>query len=105
MINSQSRHSARTVRTKRSAIGVCLWGSDRCADHSDSFAAKDLVEGSSELAVAVVDQEPDPLEQAGEAEVASLLSYPVAGRIGRATGEMDTAAVELDEEQHVEATK
>src|SRR5437868_5394303 len=104
MINSQSRHSARrcgqSARHRRLLVGL-----DRCADHSDSFAAKDLVEGSGELAVAVVDQEPDPLEQASEAEVASLLSYPVAGRIGRATDEMDTAAVELDEEQHVEATK
>jgi hypothetical protein len=34
-------------------------------DHSDAFAAKDLVEGGAELAVAVVDQEAHPLEQAG----------------------------------------
>jgi hypothetical protein len=39
-------------------------------DDVDAFAAEDLVEGGAELAVAVVDQEVHPLEQAGEAEVA-----------------------------------
>jgi hypothetical protein len=53
-------------------------------DHLDPFAAEDLVEGRGELAVAVVDQESRPLEQAGEAKVARLLDNPSAGRIGRA---------------------
>jgi hypothetical protein len=74
-------------------------------DHGDSFAAEDLVEGAAELTVAVVDQEPHPLEQTGEAEVARLLGHPGSARVGGAAGEMDAAATKLDEEQHVEATK
>jgi hypothetical protein len=68
-------------------------------DHLDPFAAEDLVEAGAELAVAVVDQEPRPLEQAGKAEVARLLRDPAAGRVGCAAGEVDAAASELDEEQ------
>src|SRR5512133_3045643 len=86
-------------------VGVCLGCTDRRVDHLESFAAEDLVEGSTELAVAVVDQEPHPLEQAGEAEVPRLLGDPVAGRVGRAARQVDASAVELDEEQDVEATE
>jgi len=34
---------------------------DRRSDHPDSFAAEDSAEGTAELRVAVVDQEPRPL--------------------------------------------
>jgi hypothetical protein len=34
---------------------VRLRGAERCADHLDSFASEDLVEGVAELAVSVVD--------------------------------------------------
>ena len=43
-------------------VSVGLRRADRCVDHPDPFAAKDLAEGGGELAVAVVDQEPCPLE-------------------------------------------
>jgi hypothetical protein len=56
--------------------GVRLRRSRRRVDHSDSIAAEHLVEGSGESAVAVVDREADPLEEAGEAEVARLLQEP-----------------------------
>jgi hypothetical protein len=68
-------------------------------DHLDPFAAEHLVEAGAELAVAVVDQEPRPLEEAGKAEIARLLRDPAAGRVGCAAGEVDAAASELDEEQ------
>src|SRR5919197_6125442 len=45
-------------------VGVRLRCLDRRVDHLDPFAAQDLVEGGGELAVAVVLQEPHPLEQA-----------------------------------------
>ena len=45
-------------------VGVRLRRADRCSDDPDPFAAEDLVEGAAELAVAVVDQEPRPLEDA-----------------------------------------
>src|SRR5205823_7003208 len=44
-------------------------------------------------------------EQAGEAEVARLLCYPGAGRVGGAAREVDAAVFEFDEEEHVEAAQ
>ena len=49
-------------------------------DHLEPFAAEYLVKCRAELAIAVVDQEPHPLEDTGEAEVAGLLGHPGAGR-------------------------
>src|SRR6266516_2445587 len=86
-------------------VRVCLWRAERCVDHFDPFAAEDLVEGRGELAVAFVEQEAHPLEDAGEAEIPRLLGDPAAGRVGRAAGQVDVAAFELDEEQDVEATE
>jgi hypothetical protein len=61
-------------------------------DHLDPFAAEDLVEGRGELAVAVVDQESHPLEQAGEAKVARLLgNHPPVGLVVQS--EVDATAV------------
>ena len=59
-------------------VRVRLRRSHRSVDHADSFAAEHLVEGSGELAVAIVDQEADPFEHPGEGEVASLLEHPRA---------------------------
>src|SRR6266536_3879005 len=86
-------------------VGVRLRRSDRRLDHADVFAAEHFMERGGELAVAVVDQEAHPLEQAGEAEVARLLEHPVSGRVCRAAGEVDAPAAELDEEEHVEAAQ
>jgi hypothetical protein len=74
-------------------------------DRRDPFAAEHFVEGGGELRVSVVDQEPCPLEDIREGEVARLLGDPDAGRIGRAAGEVDAAASELDEEEHVVAAQ
>jgi hypothetical protein len=59
-------------------VGVRLWRADRCVDDRHAFAAEDLVKGGSEFAVAVVDQEARPFEQAAGAEVARLLAHPGA---------------------------
>src|SRR6266496_1616064 len=69
------------------------------------YAVDDQALLHRELAVAVVDQEADPLKDAGEAEVARLLGDPGAGWVGRATGEVDAAALDFDEEEHVEAAQ
>jgi hypothetical protein len=63
------------------SVGVRLWRADGRVDHLAAFAAEDFVGGGGELAVSVVDQEPRPLEQTGEAEVARLLGDPGAGRL------------------------
>jgi hypothetical protein len=49
----------------------------------------------------VVDEEPRPLEQVGEAEVAGLVGDPTAGRLGRATGEADAPTAHFEKEQNV----
>jgi hypothetical protein len=105
MISSQSRHSARTVRTKRSAyafacgarIGVWITWMPSLRKISSKAAV--------ELAVAIVDQKADAFEQSGEAEVARLLSHPGTARVSGATCQVDTAACEFNEEEHVEAAQ
>src|SRR5919204_2893791 len=86
-------------------VSVRLRRPNRRVDHLDAFAAEDLIEGGGELTVTIVDQKSDPLEQAGEAEVARLLGHPGTRRVARATGQVDAAALELDEEEHVEAAQ
>jgi hypothetical protein len=104
-ISSQSRHSERMVRTKRSAIAFRLWRADRCLDDPNAFAAEDPVEGAAVLAVAVANQEADAALAEVETEVAGVLGHPLAGRIPRATGEPDATARVLDEEEHVQAAE
>src|SRR6266568_4645108 len=88
MIRSQSRHSARAVRTKRSA---------------NAFASEDGVEVAGELAVAVADQEPKRWRLFLEcpSELACLLGDPASGRVGGDAGQVDASAFELDEEEHI----
>jgi hypothetical protein len=57
------------------------------------------------ICCAVMDQESRAVKQAGEAEIARLLGYPVSGGVGCAAGEVHAAALELDEEEHVEAAE
>ena len=54
-----SAHSARRVRTKRSAI-ACFRCSNRGLDDLDALAGEDSVEVAGVLAIAVADQEPEP---------------------------------------------
>src|SRR4029450_10362180 len=60
---------------------------------------------SSNVAVNLLSQESHAAEQSGEAEVARLLGHPSSGRVGGAAGQVDAAAFELDEEEHVEASE
>ena len=103
MIRSQSRHSARAVRTKRSATALAFGA--RTGVLMISIPGEDGVEVAGELAVAVADQEAKRpgllLERPGE--LARLLGDPGAGRIGGAAGEMNAAAAELDDEEHVQS--
>jgi hypothetical protein len=112
-ISSQSRHSERTVRTKRSAIAfafgdrdrVRLRRSDRRLHDPDAFAVENLVEGAAVLAVAVADEEADALFGEVKTEVARLLGYPGAAGIPRAAGKPDAPAAVADEEQRVVAAQ
>src|SRR6266508_6000208 len=104
-ISSQSRHSERTVRTKRSAIAFAFGARTLRLHDPDAFAAEDLVEGAAVLTVAVADQEADALLREVEAEVARLLGYPGAAGITRAAGKPDASAAVCDEEQRVVAAQ
>jgi hypothetical protein len=87
--------------------GVRVRRPKRGADDLDVFATEDIVEGEAELAVAVVDQEPERTLSLRERpdKLPGLLGCPTPIRVGAATGEVDAACVEFDEEEHVQATE
>lgn len=99
----RSRQSARTVRTQRSAKALAFGGLDRRADDLDALRAEDLVEGVTELRVAIVDEEPERLLVAElHDEVARLLGDPASVRIRAAGDVLDPPSRERDEEQDVD---
>src|SRR5713101_3745665 len=102
-IRSQSRDSVLTVRTNRSAYAFACGA--RTGVWITLIPSLRIVETSGEFAVAIVDQEAHPFEEAGEAEVARLLNDPGSCRVRRAAGEVDAPAFEFDEEEHVEAVQ
>ena len=82
---------------------VGVWRTKRRADDLDALALEDVVEGAGELAVAVADQEPERLGSIRErpGKLPGLLGCPTPIRVLAATGEMNAAAAEFDEEEHV----
>jgi len=102
MISSQSRHSARTVRTKRSANAFAFGA--RRLDDLDSFAGEDGVEVTGELAVAVADEETkgrSPLLEC-PGELPGLPGDPGAGRVRCNPDEAYASAGKLNEKEHVQ---
>jgi hypothetical protein len=89
------------------ALGVCVRVRclDRCADHGDPFGFEDVIEAAAELGVAIVDEEAERLLAivARHQQVARLLGDPGACRFRRAGDELDPAAFEREEEEHVDA--
>src|SRR5450756_1769898 len=85
-------------------VGVGVGGPDRSRDHLGPFRAEDLVEGSDELGVPIVDEEPDGGGAIIEVhrEVPGLLGDP--GRVGMhgRSAQVDPPAPEFDEQQDVE---
>jgi hypothetical protein len=63
-----------------------------------------VIEAAVELGVAIVDEEAERLLAVieGHQQVARLLGDPGAGRLRRAGDELDPAALERDEEEHVD---
>jgi hypothetical protein len=85
-------------------VGVGVRCLDRCADHDDAFAVEDVIEAAAELAVAIVDDKAQLLLAITERhqQVARLLGGPGAGRVRAAGDELDPAALEREEEEHVD---
>ena len=107
LIRSQSRQSRRTVPTRAFGERVCLRRAKRGADDLDAFAVEDLVEGATELAVTVVDQEAGRCRSLGErpGKLSGLLGDPASVAVGRATREVDAPAADLEEEEHIETAE
>ena len=88
------------------ALGVCVRVRrlHACADHGDPFALEDVVEAAAELGVAIVDQQAQRLlpNVDRHQQVARLLGCPGTGRVRGAGDELDPAALEREEEEHVD---
>src|SRR5947207_14615811 len=104
MIRSQSRHSARAVRTKRSAnafafgarTGVLMISIPSLA----KTASKSRVNLLSRSRMRKRKGRSPLLECPGE--LPGLLGDPPPPRVDGAAGEMDAPATELDEEEHIQ---
>ena len=90
--------------TKRSAYVLALGASTGVRITPQAFAAGDVVEGAAELRVAIAHQEPTSPELLvyRHEQIAGLLGDPGACWPGGAAGQVHSAGVELDEEQHIE---
>jgi hypothetical protein len=84
---------------------VRLGRSYGCLDNSSADRPEHFVKWADELSVAVTDQEPEgpALVLEGGYQVTGLLGDPWPDWVGRDTGQQDLAAVEVDEEQDVNA--
>src|SRR4051812_9349111 len=91
------------------ALGDCVRPGcpDRGANDADVGAGEHGVERGGELAVPVVDQEPEPVSALAELyeQVAGLLRNPIPGRVCGDPGEVHATAVVFDHEEDVEATQ
>jgi hypothetical protein len=92
-IRSQSRQSARTVRTKRSAIAFAFGARTGVLMISMPSLAKTVSKSRVKLAVPA-DQKADRRGALCECpgELAGLLGNPGAGRVGRAAVQVDAPA-------------
>src|SRR5437868_6501964 len=102
-ISSQSRHSARAVRTKRSANAFAFGARTGVLMVSIPSLAKTASKSRVNL-LPVAHEEAkrrSPLLEC-PGELSGLLGDPGARRVRGAAGQVDTSAAELDEEEHVQ---
>jgi hypothetical protein len=86
---------------------VRLGRSEGCFDGPGAHRCNHLVKRPDELGVPVTDKEAErssPALQVGD-QVPGLLSDPGPDRVSRYPGQVDHAAVQVDEEQHIKATE
>src|SRR6266540_2502061 len=103
-MSSQSRHSARTVRTKRSAIAFAFGARTGVFTIRSPSLRNTSSKGRCICCRGRGSGTHAPLGEV-EAEVARLLSYPGTAGIGRAAGEAHTPSRVRDEEQDVVAAQ
>ena len=85
-------------------VGVGVGRPHRCHQHLGALGPKHVVEAAAELGVTVTDEEAHPPAALAkrQQQVAGLLGDPGAVRVGRHPGQVDSAGVQFDEEQHVQ---
>src|SRR3954465_9040912 len=90
-------HPALRVRIRPRRL---RWG----AYHLHAGSGEDRVEPGGELRVPIAEQEPPPVDTLVELhqQVTGLLDDPATGRVGRDTDNVDPAAGQLQEEEHVD---
>jgi hypothetical protein len=74
-------------------VGVRVRRPNRCADDPDALATEHRVEVTTELAITIVEQKPEP----------TLSVVELHHEVGRAGDELDPAPLDRHEEQHVDA--
>jgi hypothetical protein len=86
-------------------VGVRDARPDWCDDHFSAFGGEYGVEPAAELGVPVPDEEPEPAAVVGELgeQIPRLLGDPDAGRVRSDPRQPHPSAVQLDEEQDVQA--
>src|SRR6266481_910839 len=86
------------------ALRVRVRRPDGGEDHVRSSRAEDLVEGAAKFGVTIVDKEPHRWRAILEVhrEVPRLLGHPGRVRVGRGGAQMDSPALEFDEDKDVE---
>src|SRR5262245_30997438 len=107
MPTPDDRYSIEAIGAERAypalGIGVRVRGLDWCADHADSLAPEDVVEGVTELRVAVMDEKAERLLVAElHHQVPCLLGHPVSVGVAGAGDVLDPPPRERDEEQDVD---
>src|SRR6266498_3441067 len=103
-ISSQSRHSARAVRTKRSANAFAFGARTGVLMIVMPSVAKTVSKSRVNL---LSRSRIRKRNDSGRSWIVQanwrLLGNPGSGRVGAAAGQVDAPAAELDEEQHVQA--
>ena len=87
--------------------GVRPRGSNGRTDDPYLLGSEDLVETGRELGIPVAHKKPDRIKTIGKhhGQVAGLLDHPRSSRVGADPVYVDPSRVELDKEEHREATQ
>src|SRR5688572_6826132 len=104
----QNQHPVETFRADRVhkplSHPVGLRGAKRRANNLDPVASKQLVKSVRKFLIPITNQEAHPFGalRYGPRYMSGLLRHPQRVRRRSASGQMHSAAAQLDEEQHVE---
>jgi hypothetical protein len=86
------------------SISVGIWRLKGCANDTQAFGLENGVKGSGELAIIVVEQDPDArsIFLQGPHDLPGLLGDPPTVWMGRHAGQMDASRIQFDEEEDIQ---